>query len=322
MIVAAWGASEGADIGGDGGERAGNPVGFDADVHAAVVIEVDEQSAADTVTNGGECERDRCGHRGVVEDTRVGRAGQVPEVRIAGLALERGGGVAGSRLDEDVEAVEADEDAEDLGASSACGVGAVGKHVAEPGEPEQTVGSSVVPELALELGERAARCGQGNTPSGASPAALAASTSLKGANEGDSAEAADAGADVKDADVVVVPSSGGVVCRRRLRAKRSGHGRRHRGAFVPGDLGMVGTPVVGAFGALRRSRVRGAVWVWTVGAVELGAAGSGWMMPRWAPLVVGAVTGVGTGGFDDGVPGAVVAGLGWAASGMTRFQPG
>ena len=45
-------------------------------------------------------------------------------------------------------------------------------------------------------------------------------------------------------------------------------------------------------------------------------------MPRWAPLVVGAVTGVRTGGFDDGVPGAVVADLGWAASGMTRFQPG
>ena len=147
-------------------------------------------------------------HHGVVEDTRVGADRQVPDARLPGPALERRGRLAGFLGDEDVETVGADADAEHLGPRCAGAVGGVGEEVTEAGEPEQAVGSGVVAELELEVGERAVRCGQGDAPAGGAPAALAPPPAVEGADEADGGQAEDAGADGQ-----------GRRCRRRARSR-------------------------------------------------------------------------------------------------------
>ena len=67
-------------------------------------------------------------------------------------------------------------------------VGAVREKVGKSREPEQAVGSRIVTELELEIGERATRCGQGNAHAAGPPAALAPSSSVEGAHEADGTE--------------------------------------------------------------------------------------------------------------------------------------
>ena len=116
-----------------------------------------------------------------------------------------------SSCDEDVETVGPDRDAEHRGPRCAGAVGGVGEEVTEAGEPEQAVGSGVVAERELEVGERAVRCREGDAPAGGAPHALAAPPALEGTEESDGGQAEDARPDGEGPDVVALPARGDVV---------------------------------------------------------------------------------------------------------------
>ncbi len=119
-----------------------------------------------------------------------------------------------SSVDEDVETVGADLDAEHRGPRYAGAVGGVGQEVTEAGEPEQAVGSGVVAELRAR-GRRAgcAAAGRGMRLPGVRAHALAAPPAIEGADESDGGQAEDAGADGEGPDVVAMPARRDVVSR-------------------------------------------------------------------------------------------------------------
>ena len=171
-----------------------------------VLLEVDEQRGVCALANAEEGQGNRICHHRVVEDTGVGGDRQVPDAWLPRPTLERRGSLARFFCDEDVETVRADLDAEHRGPRCAGAVGGVGEEVTEAGEPEQAVGSGVVAELELEVGERAVRCGEGDAPAGGAPHALAAPPAVEGADQSDGGQAEDAGADGEGADVVAMPA--------------------------------------------------------------------------------------------------------------------
>ena len=200
------GPGRGGEFGADGGEGADHLVGIDPYVDAWVLLEVDEQGSVYALANAEEGQWNRCRHHRVVEDTGVGGGRQVPDAWLPRPTLERRGSLAGFFSDEDVETVGADFDAEHRGPRCAGTVGGVGEKVAEAGEPEQAVGSGVVAELELEVGERAVRCGEGDAPAGGAPHALAAPPAVEGPDQSDGGQAEDAGADGEGADVIAMPA--------------------------------------------------------------------------------------------------------------------
>jgi hypothetical protein len=107
-------------------------------------------------------------------------------------------------------------DTENLRPWRASAVGAVREKLGKSGQPEQAVGSGIVAELELEVGQRAPRCGKGDAHASGSPATLASSPSVEGAHEADGAEAEDPGANSECADVIIVPSRDGAVSHMRF----------------------------------------------------------------------------------------------------------
>ena len=136
---------------------------------ARVPLEVDEQRGVSGLANAEEGQGNRFGHHRVVEDTGVGGGRQVPDAGLPRPNLERRGSLAGFFSDEDVETMSANLDAEHRGPRCASPVGGVGEQVTEAGEPDQAVGSGVVAELELEVGERAVRCGKMPAPMARGP---------------------------------------------------------------------------------------------------------------------------------------------------------
>ena len=200
------GPGRGGEFGADGGEGAGHLVGIDTYVDARVLLEVDEQGGVSALANAEEGQGNRICHHRVVEDTGVGGDGQVPDAWLPRPTLEWRGSLARFFCDEDVETVGADLDAEHRGPRCAGPVGGVGEEVTEASEPEQAVGSGVVAELELEVGERAVRCGEGDASAGGAPHALAAPPAVEGADQSDGGQAEDAGADGEGADVIAMPA--------------------------------------------------------------------------------------------------------------------
>jgi len=195
------GPGRGGKFGADSGECAGYLVGGDRYVDAAIVVEVDEQGAVFALAHGDERQRNRFSH-GVVEETRVGADREVPNTKLPRLALEWRWRFDGFLCDEDVETVGANVDAEYLGPRYAGPVGGVGQDVTEAGEPEQAVGSGVMAELELEVGQWAVRRRKGDTSTRGAAGALAPPTAIEGTDQSEGSEAEDAGADGQGPDFI------------------------------------------------------------------------------------------------------------------------
>ena len=117
-------------------------------------------------------------------------------------ALEWRGSLASLSCHEDVETMGLDLDAEHRRPRYAGAVGGVGEEVTETGEPEQAVGPGVLAECQLEVGQRAVRCGEGDTPARGARHALAPAPAIEGADESDGGQAEDARPDGQGPDVV------------------------------------------------------------------------------------------------------------------------
>jgi len=139
-------------------------------------------------------------------------------------------------------------DAEDLQPGHTGTVRAAGEEIGEAGETEQGIGPGVMAEVELEVPERAVPCGEGDAPTGGSPAALAAPSTVEGTHEADGTEAEDPGTDGERGDVVALAGrNGGALLPRRVRSARD-----RRIVVMDGRSGVCGR---GAGGDLRGAAV-------------------------------------------------------------------